>query len=129
MRLAQVQAGFRRQSDCASKAEGGGNAPHGLRRHPGSSRGLLLGSFTFPGGGRWTRSTAIARPFAFQTTPATLAGSSSNAESGEIESHGLRRALVSSVARRLAGSLSMREVFTFESELRKRARILPLPTG
>jgi len=77
VRLTRVQAEFRRQSDSASKAEGGGHAPHGLRRHPGSGRGLLLGSFTFHCGGRWTRSTTITRPFAFQTKPARLSGSSS----------------------------------------------------
>ena len=69
VKLARVQAGFRRRSDCASMGEGGGHAPQRLRAHPVSGRGLLLGSFTFHGGGRSTRSSALVRPFAFQATP------------------------------------------------------------
>jgi hypothetical protein len=96
---------------------------HDLVRHPGARYALAVPPAFEPGsgahsrrtltrqaqpaylrGGRSTRSLArYARPFAFQTTPApwpvhppTL----NNAESGEIESHGLRRALVSGEARR-----------------------------
>ena len=44
--------------------------PSARGAHPGSSRGPRLGGFTIHGGGRSTRSPALARPFAFQTTPA-----------------------------------------------------------
>jgi hypothetical protein len=47
-------------------------------------------------------------PIRLPSGAGTLTGSSSMAESGELESHAARRALVSSEARPLAGSLSLR---------------------
>lgn len=87
--------------------EGGGHAPQRLRTHPGSGRGLLLGSFTLHGGGRSTRSSALVRPFAFQTTPVPGPVHPPYAESGELESHTCGAHSLAARPGALAGSLSI----------------------
>src|SRR5215469_1775109 len=91
------------------QADSGGPAPQRLRAHPGSSRGPHLDGFTIHK--RRTEDTSpseLPRPFAFQTTPTPWPVHPPKAESGEIESQPFLAALVSSEARPLAGSLSMR---------------------
>jgi hypothetical protein len=78
------------------------------RAHPGSSRGPRLGGFTIHE--RRTESPSLSErysPIRFPSEAGAPAGSSSKAERGEFESHGCRRALVSSEAGRPARSLSM----------------------
>jgi hypothetical protein len=87
--------------------EGGGHAPQRLRAHPGSGRGLLLGSFTFRGGGRSTRSPATNAPVRFPDDAGALTGSSSRrrAEKSNPTPYGAHSLAARPGA--LAGSLSI----------------------
>ena len=97
------------QPDCASIADGGGLAPQPLWAHPGSSRGLRLGSFTIHERRTENSNPSGSPPSRLPSGAGTLAGSFSiavgrlgytehPAESGRLERHGRSRALVSSEA-------------------------------
>ena len=81
-----VQAGFRRRSDCASVAEGGGHAPQRSRAHPGSGRGCSLAASPSAAEDGALEASACA-PVRVPDDAGTLTSSSSKAESGELESH------------------------------------------
>jgi hypothetical protein len=88
-------------------AEDGGPDPLRLPAHPISNRGtasMTVSSSMAEDGVLETHSQGATR---FPDDDPTLAASSSTAESGRLERHGRSRALVSSEARSLIGSLSM----------------------
>ena len=106
-RPSRVQAGGCPGSFIFHEADSGGHDPQRLRARPGSSRRPLPDGFTIH---ERTTDYSKATPCGAARFPAgarTLPGSSSRAESGAIEAHGLHRALVSSEARFLIGSLSI----------------------
>jgi hypothetical protein len=69
-----------------------------LAAHPGSSRGLHLGSFTIHERRTENSNPSGRPPSRFPTGADALAGSFSMAESGRHDLHAVKRALVSSEA-------------------------------
>jgi hypothetical protein len=101
----RVQTGGRSLAASSSRADSGGPDPQPLRAHPISNRRQRPRLLHYP-----ERRTEHSKPSTYAPVrvpddAGALTGSSSMAESGELESHAAKRALVSSEARPLAGSL------------------------
>ena len=127
-KLARVQAGCSLQSASASMSG------EGESRTRKAEAQLLSGQIPSPiglplhGGRRRTRISGPSGPTRFPDGDHHLVISSPTAESGELESHGVTRALVSSEARH-PGRFALRSAPRIRTEITQGLDLLALPIG